>query len=140
MAYIDGNGNIIGEKIVVPKKEERIFIKTDDDQIMISSSKSNFSINKATYGRSAAGIKTLKTDFSQDIENLIKVLNGDKYAAFKKIVKNNWVGADATDFLNDVEKTRASLEKTLRTLKTKFNAAVDSDSKQFLNFQNKNVK
>ena len=64
MAYIDGNGNIIDEKITVPKKEERIFIKTDDDQIMISSSKSNFSINKATYGRSAAGIKTLKTDFS----------------------------------------------------------------------------
>ena len=94
----------------------------------------------ATYARSVSGSKLLKQDFAASIESLIKILNGDKYATFKKTIKQNWVGADATDFLNDVEKSRAALEKSLRTLKAKFDAAVDADAKQFSSFQSKNVK
>ena len=97
-------------------------------------------IGTATYGRSVKGAGSLKESFSQSIDNLVKVLNGDKYAAMKKTIQSNWVGADATDFLNDIEKTRASLEKSLKALKTKFNAAVDADSKQFTSFQAKNIK
>ena len=97
-------------------------------------------IDAATYGRSATGAKRLKAAFDTDIENLVKVLNGDKYTAFKKTVNANWVGADADDFLADIEKTRASLEKSIRALKTKFNSAVDADIQQFAKFQSKNVK
>ena len=97
-------------------------------------------IDGASYGRSASGAKVLKNDFAGDIDNLIKVLNGDKYASFKKTIQTYWVGADATDFLNDIEKTRADLEKKLRSLKSTFNGAVDADIKQFGSFQSKNVK
>ena len=97
-------------------------------------------IGSATYARSAAGKTKLKNDFSVDIANLIKVLNGDKYAAFKKTINQNWTGADATDFLNDVEKTRKDLESKLNALKNKFNSAIDTDAKQFSSFQAKNVK
>jgi len=93
-----------------------------------------------THARSISGSKLLKNDFSESIEGLIRVLNGDKYTTFKKTIAANWVGADATDFLNDIDKTRADLEKTLRNLKNKFTTAVDADLKQFANFQSKNVK
>ncbi len=105
-----------------------------------SSGKGDLGIDKTNYGRSASGLKVLKNDFNADIEGLVKILNGDKYAAFKKIVTDNWVGADADDFISDVEKTRADLEKSLRSLKNKFNAALDADAKQFKGFQSKNVK
>lgn len=97
-------------------------------------------IGKATYGRSSSGKAKLKNDFYGDIDNLIKVLNGDKYAAFKKTITQNWTGADATDFLNDIEKTRKALESNLKSLKSKFASAIDGDAKQFSSFQSKNVK
>ena len=97
-------------------------------------------MSAATYGRSTAGRTKLKNDFSGDIDNLIKILNGDKYAAFKKTIKENWVGADATDFLNDIEKSRKDLQNALNKLKTTFNGAIDADAKQFSSFQSKNVK
>ncbi len=94
----------------------------------------------ATYARSKAGMTALKNDFDAEIQKLIKVLNGDKYAQFKRIVNQNWVGADAEDFLSDIEKTRASLQKQLLALRSTFNSAMDNDIKQFANFQKKNVK
>ncbi len=106
----------------------------------MASTNNGLTMNAADYARSASGAKKLEADFLADIEALIKVLNGDKYATFKKTIKNNWVGADATDFLNDIEKTRKNLESSLRNLKTKFNAAIAADAKQFKNFQSKNIK
>lgn len=97
-------------------------------------------IGLATHGRSSSGAVKLKNDFSGDIENLVKILNGDKYAAFKKVVSANWTGPDADDFLADIDKTRAQLVSKLRALKNQFNAAVDSDTRQFKSFQSKNVK
>ena len=97
-------------------------------------------IDGTSYGRSASGAKVLKNDFSGDIDNLIKILNGDKYANFKKTINAYWVGADATDFLNDIEKTRKELETKLKSLKSRFNAAIDADAKQFGSFQSKNNK
>lgn len=97
-------------------------------------------MSAATYARSTAGRAKLKNDFAGDIDNLIKVLNGDKYAAFKKTINSNWSGADATDFLNDIDKSRRDLQKALNSLKTTFNGAIDADAKQFSSFQSKNVK
>lgn len=98
------------------------------------------SMTNATYARSVSGKESLINDFYGDIENLIKVLNGDKYAAFKKTIQENWTGVDADDFLADVEKTRKELQSKLTALKAKFNGAITSDAKQFLAFQDKNVK
>ena len=106
----------------------------------MATTSTGLSMNSATYARSTSGATKLKNDFYGDIDNLIKVLNGDKYAAFKKTINTNWTGADATDFLNDVEKTRKDLEGKLKALKTKFNSAIDADQKQFTNFQSKNIK
>ena len=103
-------------------------------------SSTGLTINKATYGRSKKGKNSLKNDFAGDIAYLIKVLNGDKYAAFKKTITENWVGSDATDFLNDIEKTRKALQSKLNSLKTKFDGAINADATQFASFQSKNVK
>ena len=83
--------------------------------------KNGLIIDSSSYERS---ITASKKDFIGDINKLIKTLNGDKYASFKKIIKENWVGADVTDFLNDIEKTKKELEKKLKTLKSKYNSAI----------------
>lgn len=59
----------------------------------------------------------MEKDFINDIDALIKVLNGNKYAKLKEIVNDNWIGYDATKFLNDVEKAKKDLEKKLKDLK-----------------------
>ena len=100
----------------------------------------SLAIGSATFGRSVTGAKNMKAAFAASIDNMIKVLNGDKYAAMKKTVNANWVGADADDFLADIEKTRAALQKSLNQLKTKFNAAVEADAAQFSKFQESNKK
>ena len=83
----------------------------------------------ATYEKSKDGKTKLKNDFSGDIDALVKALNGDKYATFKKTIKANWVGEDADAFLDDIEKTRAALEKNLKNLKSTFKNAIDNDEK-----------
>lgn len=100
----------------------------------------NTGLDGFDYGVSESGIKQLKNDFNVDIENYIRILNGNKYEEFKKVLAANWVGADATDFLQDVEKTRAELEKSLRRLKNKFNAALDAALKDFRAAQDRNAK
>lgn len=97
-------------------------------------------MDAATYARDAAGRSKLKSDFNGDIEALVNVCKGSKYNDLIKLVKNNWVGADATDFINDLDKEIAALIKSLRALKTEFNTAIDADAKQFASFQSKNVR
>ena len=106
----------------------------------MATNKTGLNIGDATFARSIAGRKTLVNQFYADIENLVKILNGDKYAAFKKTIQKNWVGADADDFLADIEKTRGQLQTKLRALKTKFDTAMTSDANQFKKFQSTNVK
>ena len=95
-------------------------------------------MDSATYARSVKGATKLYTDFSDDIDKIIKALNGSKYTDLKKVVKENWVGADATYFLNEVEKSRGTLETKLKALKTKVKGAIDADTKQFASFQSSN--
>lgn len=97
-------------------------------------------MSSATYARSQSGEKVLYNDFAGDIDNIIKILNGDKYTTFKKTINAYWVGPDATDFLNDIEKTRQELQQKLNALKSQFQGALSADMKQFQQFQAQNVK
>ena len=97
-------------------------------------------MDAATYARDKAGREKLKSDFNGDIEALVNVCKGPKYNDLVKLVKNNWVGADATDFLNDLDKEISDLIKSLRALKTNFNTAIEADARQFASFQSKNIK
>ena len=97
-------------------------------------------MDAATYARDAAGRAKLKADFNGDIQALINVCNGSKYTDMVRFIRNNWVGADADDFIADINKTRNQLISKLKTLTTVFNNAIDADAKQFASFQSKNVK
>jgi len=98
-------------------------------------------MSSATYGRSTSGAKSLKeTSFASDITKIKNALNGDKYAKVKSTVKAYWVGSDADDFLNDIDKTRKEVLNQISTLQSKFNAAIDQEAKEFKSFQAKNVK
>ena len=100
----------------------------------------DFGIGHSTYGRSATGMFALKSYFNEEIDRMIKVLNGDKYAKFNKVIKANWVGDEADTFLGNVEKTRSDLLKELYALKDQFNTAIDSDRKMFEQFHQKNIR
>ncbi len=98
-------------------------------------------MSNATYARSTKGAKTLKeTSFASDITKIKNALNGDKYAKVKSTVKAYWVGADADDFLNDIEKTRKDVLNQISSLQSKFNTAIDQEAREFKSFQSKNVR
>ena len=97
-------------------------------------------MSAATYARDNAGRSRLKNDFNSDIEAFVNVINGSRYTDLVKYVKANWVGADADDFLRDIDKTRADLIRDLRSLKTRFNEALEADAREFASFQSKNIK
>ncbi len=98
-------------------------------------------MSNATYARSTSGAKTLKeTSFAKDITKIKNALNGDKFSKVKSAVKANWVGADADDFINDIEKTRKDVLTQINSLQSKFNTAIDQEAKEFSSFQAKNVK
>ena len=59
----------------------------------------------------------VEKEFIKEIDALIKVLNGNKYTKLKDTVNENWIGHDATKFLNDIEKAKKDLEKNLKKLK-----------------------
>lgn len=98
-------------------------------------------MTNATYARSTSGAKTLKeTSFATSIAAIIKALDGEKYTALIKAVKNNWVGADADDFLNDISRTKNDIKSRIKTLQNTFSTAIDGEAREFASFQAKNVK
>ena len=64
----------------------------------------------------------MEKEFINDIDTLIKILNGNKYKQIKDSVNANWIGNDATKFLNDIEKSKKDLEKKLKALKANIKA------------------
>ena len=94
-----------------------------------------------TYARSATGAKTLKnTAFASDIARIRKTLDESHLNNLKKVVHEYWQGADAEDFLNDINKTRTTILSKINTLDKQFDAAIDAEAKEFASFQTKNIK
>lgn len=97
-------------------------------------------IDNATFGRSNTGRKKLYEEYCAKIDNMIKVLNGDKFKAMQTEITQNWSGVDADDFMSDIKNTKAELERKLNALKTNIDAALAADTNQFKSFQEQNKK
>ena len=98
-------------------------------------------MTNATYARSASGAKTLKENsFATSIAAIKKAINGDKYKEVIKAVDNNWVGADADDFIRDISRTKNDIISRINTLQNTFSTAIDGEAREFASFQAKNVK
>lgn len=52
------------------------------------------------------------------INVLIKTLNGKEYNNLINTIGENWIGHDANNFLSDLEKSKKDLEKKLKKLKS----------------------
>lgn len=92
----------------------------------------------ATYARDAAGRARLTSDFNGDINTLISACTGSRYTDLVKLIKNNWVGEDATNYLRQLETAKTKLVRSLNDLKNVFNQAMANDAKQFASFQSSN--
>ena len=97
-------------------------------------------MENATYARSKAGISVLYHDFNFYLHLIESALNDDKYEEFKKVIRANWTGPDANDFLADIEKSRKQIEDQIETIREFFLQAIADDAKQFSTFQAKNIK
>lgn len=97
-------------------------------------------MNRATNARNKGKLGNLKTDFNSDLQKIISRVSGSKYDAVVKAVKDNWTGADADDFLRDLDKSVSLLKKQIRELKENVNKTLDTDYNEFVKFQQRNVR
>lgn len=95
---------------------------------------------KVTYGRSESGLNTLKTQIQSACSKKINTLKGTEYTTLVKIVKENWTGADATDFLNDLAKAVSNEQTYIKNKSSELQKVIDQDLRDFKAFQAKNVR
>lgn len=97
-------------------------------------------IQDATYGRSVGGLKTLKSNLQSQSSSMKNKLRGKEYKELLAKISENWAGADANDWIDDLEKKITEVEKALKNLSNKSQSLLDTDLANFKSFQAKNVK
>ena len=97
-------------------------------------------ISNATYGRSEAGLKTLKANLQADCSRMINALNGAEYKALVSAIKTYWAGVDADDWLKDLDAQVKTLSTDIKKLSSSAQGSLDQDLASFKSFQAKNVK
>lgn len=97
-----------------------------------------FNMSNATYGRDSSGIQALKEEYALNLERTLKSLRGDKYNELKKVIRENWSGADAERFLHEIDKKISDVESKIKTYKTKIDTALTGALTDFLKFQDSN--
>ncbi len=93
-----------------------------------------------TYGRSESGLNTLKSQIKSSCSKKMNALSGSEYTTLVKLIKQNWTGADATDFLKDLDKAVSNEKSYINSRSSEFQRLIDLDLKEFKAFQSKNVK
>lgn len=68
-------------------------------------------IHDAAYGRSRDGFNQATVNISNYLKKLLNAIahTNSNYETFKKVVRDNWSGDDAENFLTEVEKSRNEL-------------------------------
>lgn len=93
-----------------------------------------------TYGRSKSGLKTLGSQIQGNCSKKINALDGSEYTTLKNLIKQNWTGADADDFLNDLAKAVNNEKTYIKNKSSEFQSIISVDLRDFEAFQAKNVR
>lgn len=97
-----------------------------------------FGMNNATYGRSRAGIAELKKEYVNCLNRTVSHLHGDKFNTLINVIRENWSGADADAFINDLNKQYETVHQKINTYRTKIESAFDASYNEFVSFQSRN--
>lgn len=95
---------------------------------------------KVTYGRSKSGLTTLKTQIQSACQKKVNALTGSEYTTLVKLIKENWTGTDANDFLGDLAKAISNEKTHIKTKSSEMQKIIDKDLRDFEAFQAKNVR
>ena len=96
-------------------------------------------ISTATYGRSAAGLKTLKQNIASNCQRMQDAVSkSNEYTALKNTIKQYWAGVDADDWLDDLDKQISTITTKMKNVSRDAQSLLDQDIKSFKNFQTKN--
>ncbi len=93
-----------------------------------------------TYGRSEKGLSTLKAQIQGACSKKLNALTGSEYTTLVKTIRENWTGADANDFLNDLAKAISNEQTYIKTKSSELQKVIDQDLRDFKAFQAKNVR
>ena len=96
-------------------------------------------IKDATYGRSEAGLKTLKANLQADCSSMINNLTGAEYKNLVSAIKQYWAGVDADDWLKDLDTQINNLTTNIKKLSSNAQGFLDQDLAAFKAFQARNV-
>lgn len=96
-------------------------------------------IKSATYGRSEAGLKTLKANLQADCSKMLNNLTGAEYKNLVSTIKQYWAGVDAEDWLRDLDSQINTLKSNIKKLSSNAQGYLDQDLASFKSFQARNV-
>ncbi len=99
----------------------------------------SFSYGTATYGRSAAGLKTLSNNLQTNVTKACNALSGKDYTTFVNTVKKNWSGADANAFLKSFQSDVNRIQQKIKDLSKKIDTTLTNDSSAFVKMQSTNA-
>ena len=97
-----------------------------------------FNMTNATYGRDQQGINKLQQTYSAEIKSISNSLTGEKYIQMINLIRENWSGQDANNFINDIEKRIKTLKSDILSYDSKINRALQDAYIDFVKFQSNN--
>ena len=96
-------------------------------------------IQNATYGRSEAGLKVLKSNLQADCSKMVNALTGSEYKNLVSTIKQFWAGVDADDWLKDLDEQVKDLATNIKSISSTSQKYLDRDLAEFKSFQAKNI-
>ena len=97
-----------------------------------------FNMSGATNARSTSGIKSLATNYENDIKKVLNAIQGEKYEDLKKTIRNYWQGADCDYFIQQLDKTTADLKTQIKSYTSQITNALNQENSDFRKFQQNN--
>ncbi len=97
-------------------------------------------ISSATYGRSQAGLQTVKQNLSSQCSKMQNALKGAEYNTLINTIRKYWAGVDAEDWIADLNAQISKTSSEIKKVSTHAQSILDTDYSNFKKFQKKNVK
>lgn len=97
-----------------------------------------FNMSNATNARSTAGIRSLATNYENDVKKVINAIKGDKYTTLKNTIKNYWQGVDCDYFLNQLDSEMTEIQNQIKSYTSQITNALTQENNDFRKFQEQN--
>ena len=96
-------------------------------------------MSNATNARSVSAIKTLATNYENDVKKVVNTMKGENYNNLKNTIKAYWAGADCDNFLKQLDNRINELQKEISNCTYTITNALNQELSDYKKFQQGNT-